>query len=103
MVAKCQASVEAVGNRLRTPHQEAAVRGEGAMRYVYIGLIVVFTALVLLFKFQNLETATVSLFSASITLPVSVLIFGVYVLGMLTGGCLYALLKSWVRGARQRT
>ena len=78
-------------------------QGEGAMRYAYIGLIVVFTALVLLFKFQNLETATVSLFSASITLPVSVLVFGVYVLGMLTGGCLYALLKSWVRGARQRT
>jgi uncharacterized integral membrane protein len=77
--------------------------GSGAMRYVYIGLIVVFTALVLLFKFQNLETATVSLFSASITLPVSVLVFGVYVLGMLTGGCLYALLKSWVRGARQKT
>jgi uncharacterized integral membrane protein len=80
---------------------EAAVEGEGAMRYLYIGLIVVFTALVLLFKFQNLETATVSLFSASITLPVSILVFGVYVLGMLTGGCLYALLKSWVRGARQ--
>ena len=73
------------------------------MRYAYIGLIVVFTALVLLFKFQNLETATVSLFSASITLPISALVFGVYVLGMLTGGCLYALLKSWVRGARQRT
>jgi uncharacterized integral membrane protein len=75
---------------------------EGAMRYLYTGLIVVFTALVLLFKFQNLETATVSLFSASITLPMSILVFGVYVLGMLTGGCLYALLKSWVRGARQR-
>ena len=70
------------------------------MRYLYIGLIVVFTALVLLFKFQNLETATVSLFSASITLPVSALVFGVYVLGMLTGACLFASLKSWVRGAR---
>jgi len=70
---------------------------------LYIGLIIVFTALVLLFKFQNLETATVSLFSASLTLPVSILVFGVYVLGMLTGGCLYALLKTWVRGARQRT
>ena len=103
IMAKYHASAKAIGNRLRMPRQEAAVEGEGAMRYVYIGLIVVFTALVLLFKFQNLETATVSLFSASITLPVSVLIFGVYVLGMLTGGCLYALLKSWVRGARERT
>jgi lipopolysaccharide assembly protein A len=73
------------------------------MRFVYVGLIAVFTGLVLLFKFQNLDTATVSLFSASLTLPISILVFGVYVLGMLTGGCLYALLRSWVRGARQRT
>jgi uncharacterized integral membrane protein len=71
------------------------------MRYLYIGLIVAFTALVLLFKFQNLETATVSLFSASVTLPVSVLVIAIYVLGMFTGGCLLALLKSWVRGAKR--
>jgi putative membrane protein len=71
------------------------------MRYLYIALIVAFTSLVLFFKFQNLETATISLFSASITLPLSILVFAIYVLGMLTGGCLLALLKSWVRGARQ--
>jgi hypothetical protein len=29
--------------------------GARAMRYLYIGLIVAFTALILLFKFQNLE------------------------------------------------
>ena len=68
-------------------------------RYIYIGLIIAFTALVLLFKFQNLETATVSLFSASITLPVSVLVFVIYVLGMFTGGCVYSLLKTWAKGA----
>jgi len=71
------------------------------MKYLYIGLIVVFTALVVLFKFQNLESATVSLFSASLTLPLSILVFAIYLLGMLTGGCLVALLKSWVRGARR--
>ena len=71
------------------------------MRYLYIGLIVVFTALVLLFKFQNLETATISLFSASITLPLSILVIAIYVLGMLTGGCLLALLRTWISRARQ--
>jgi uncharacterized integral membrane protein len=71
------------------------------MRYVYIGLIVVFTAFVLLFKFQNLETATVSLFSASITLPLSILVIAIYVLGMLTGGCVLALLRTWISRARQ--
>lgn len=71
------------------------------MRYLYIGLIVAFTALVVLFKFQNLESATVSLFSASITLPLSILVLAIYLLGMLTGGCLVALIKSWVRGAKR--
>jgi uncharacterized integral membrane protein len=70
------------------------------MRYVYILLIVLLTAAVLLFKFQNLETVTVSLLTVSVTLPVSLLVIGVYVLGMFTGGFLVALVRSWIRGAR---
>ena len=70
------------------------------MRYVYMLLIVLLTAAVLLFKFQNLETVTVSLLTASVTLPVSLLVIGVYVLGMFTGGFLVALVRSWIRGAR---
>ena len=69
------------------------------MRLVYIALIVVFTTLVLLFKFQNLDMVTVSLFSANISLPVSVLIVVIYVLGMLTGGLLLALLRTLVHRA----
>jgi lipopolysaccharide assembly protein A len=71
------------------------------MRYLYIGLIVLFTALVVLFKFQNHETATISFLSASITLPLSTLVFAIYVLGMLTGGFLFALLRTWIGRARQ--
>ncbi len=71
------------------------------MRYVYIGLIVAFTALVVLFKFQNLETVTVSLFSASMTLSVSTLVMLLYVLGMLTGGSLLALMRGLIRRARR--
>lgn len=70
------------------------------MRYVYVALIALFTLAVLSFKVQNLDTVTVTLFSASTTLPVSVLVVGVYVLGMLTGGFLVSLLRSWLRGAR---
>jgi uncharacterized integral membrane protein len=69
------------------------------MRFVYITLIVVLTGIVVLFKFQNLEMVTVSLFAARFTLPVSVLILLVYVLGMLTGGSLLAFLRTWVRRA----
>ncbi len=70
------------------------------MRYVYIGLIAVFTIVVLSFKIQNFDAATVTLFSMSATLPVSVLVVGVYVLGALTGGLLVSLLRSWLHGAR---
>ncbi len=71
------------------------------MRFVYIALIVVFTAIVLAFKIQNLDTVTVSFFGANVTMAVSVLILLVYVLGMLTGGFLFNLLRGWVRGATQ--
>jgi lipopolysaccharide assembly protein A len=77
-----------------------ADEGRMAMRYVYIGLIVALTALVVLFKVQNLETATVSLLSMSVTLPVSLLVIGVYVLGMFTGGFLVSLVRGWVAGAK---
>ena len=72
------------------------------MRYVYIALIVLLTAVVLLFNFQNLTSVTISLLGMSVTLPVSVLVIFVYVLGMVTGGALFSLVRSWVRGATQR-
>jgi uncharacterized integral membrane protein len=72
------------------------------MRFVYMALIALFAAIIILFKFQNLETVSVSLFSASATLSVSMLVLLIYVLGMLTGGFLLALVRSWVRGATRR-
>ncbi len=72
------------------------------MRYVYMVLIAIFAAIIVLFKFQNLESVTVSLFSAGVTMPVSVLVLLIYVLGMLTGGFLLAVLRSWVHGATRR-
>jgi hypothetical protein len=38
--------------------------------------------------------------SARFTMPVSVLLLLTYVLGMLTGGFVLALVRTWVRGAR---
>ncbi|EXI69735.1 MAG: hypothetical protein AW08_00228 [Candidatus Accumulibacter adjunctus] len=70
------------------------------MRYVYIGLVVVATAIVLLFKVQNLTAVTVSLLGMSVTIPVFLLVIGIYLLGMLTGSSLLALLRGWIRNAR---
>jgi putative membrane protein len=72
------------------------------MRFFSMGLIVLMTAVVLLFKVQNLTNVTISLFSMSLTLPVSLLIFGVYVLGMLTGSALWSVLRGWLRGATRK-
>jgi len=71
------------------------------VRYVYIGLVVVFTALVLVFVVQNFQTATVSLFSARITVPIYLLVIAVYVLGMATGGFALAMLRSLIGRARR--
>lgn len=68
------------------------------MRYVHIAIIVLLTLLILSFKIQNLQTATVQFFSFSMTMPVTVLIVLVYVLGMLTGWSLWSLLKRSYKG-----
>jgi len=72
------------------------------MRYVYIGLIIMVTAVVLLFKIQNLTSVTVALFGMSLTMPVSLLVIGVYLLGMLTGSALWSLLRGWMHGAKRK-
>jgi len=73
------------------------------MRYVYIALIIVVASVVAMFKFQNLDAATVTLGPMSFTLPMSVWVFVIYALGMLTGGFVLALLRGWIRGARRQT
>ena len=70
------------------------------MRYVYMVLIVVLAAIVMLFKIQNMESVSVSLLSMNFTLPVSMLVLLIYVLGMFTGGFMVQLVRSWIRGAR---
>ncbi|MBP8184305.1 MAG: DUF1049 domain-containing protein [Pseudomonas sp.] len=72
------------------------------MRYVYAALIIVITTVVLLFKIQNLSLVTVSLLNMSLTLPASLLIVGVYVLGMFTGSALWSLLRGWLQAAMRK-
>jgi uncharacterized integral membrane protein len=73
------------------------------MRLVYVGLIVLVTAMVVLFKFQNLASVTISLFTLQLSMPASVLVLIVYVLGMVTGGATLSLLRTWVHRATRRS
>lgn len=71
------------------------------MRLVYIALIGLVAAVALFFTLQNLESVTVVFFSARITLPASILLILVYLLGMVSGGSLGWVLRSWIRGAKR--
>uniref|UniRef100_A0A7V2ZLW7 DUF1049 domain-containing protein n=1 Tax=Ignavibacterium album TaxID=591197 RepID=A0A7V2ZLW7_9BACT len=70
------------------------------MRYVYLTLIVIITIAVLLFKFQNLESVTVSFLSMGITLPTSILVFVVYIFGMLTGGSVVGFIRTLIKKSK---
>jgi uncharacterized integral membrane protein len=69
------------------------------MRYVYMVLIAMMVGFVALFKVQNLETVTVTLLSMSFSMPTSVMVLLIYVLGMFTGGFVLQLVRTLMRGA----
>ena len=69
------------------------------IRYLHITLIALFVAIVAIFMLQNLQTATVTFFAVSMTMPVAILILLVYILGMLTGGFATALLRKSLQRA----
>lgn len=71
------------------------------MKNLYAMLVLLFTVLVLIFVVQNTETVTVRLLTASISLPRSLLLVMVYILGMFTGGYVMNLVRAWMRGARK--
>jgi uncharacterized integral membrane protein len=69
------------------------------MRYVYATLAGLVTLAVLLFMVQNRASVTVSFMQASVTLPIWLVVVTVYVLGMVSGGAFWSVLRSWFRGA----
>jgi lipopolysaccharide assembly protein A len=71
------------------------------MRWVYLVLIVLIAAATLVFCVQNRDLVTMSFLQFGIRAPLGVLALVVYVLGAVTGGSLYALLRKSVRGARR--
>jgi uncharacterized integral membrane protein len=54
---------------------------------------------VALFKVQNLETVTVTLLSMNFSMPTSVMVLLIYLLGMFTGGFVLQLVRTLMRGA----
>ena len=63
------------------------------MRFIYLILVILISAVVFIFTFQNLSTVTVSFLHWQLRTPVSIAVVVVYFLGMLTGGSLVSLIK----------
>jgi len=72
------------------------------MRWVYLIVVVVFVAAIVIFVVQNGEMITISFLGFSVRAPLAILVVIVYVLGAITGGSLYALLRKSVRESRAR-
>jgi lipopolysaccharide assembly protein A len=70
------------------------------MRWFYLGIIILFAAAVLIFAAQNLGAVTMSFLGFSVRSPLAILTAVVYVLGAITGGSLFALLRKSVKATR---
>jgi uncharacterized integral membrane protein len=71
------------------------------VRWFYLAIVVVFVAALIIFVFQNTQSVDVSFLALGATLPLAVLVFIVYVLGAMSGGSLYALLRRSLAGSRR--
>ena len=71
------------------------------MRWINLSIVVLFVAALLIFVFQNLAAVTVSFFGFSVHAPMAVVALIIYLLGMATGGSLFAALRRSIAGYRQ--
>ena len=69
------------------------------MKFAYIVVIALITVAVMLLKYQGVDQVTVSFLAQSVVVPIAVLVFVVYILGIVAGGALFVLLRSQVRRA----
>ena len=70
------------------------------MRRVHLVIVVLFVAATLILLVQNREIVSVDFFGFSMRAPLAVIVASFYLLGAITGGSAYALLRRSVQGAR---
>jgi lipopolysaccharide assembly protein A len=72
------------------------------MRWFYLAIVIVFVAATLIFVLQNFDLVTMAFLNLRIRAPLALLVAVVYVLGGITGGSLYALLRHSIRESKAR-
>lgn len=71
------------------------------MRWFHMSVIAILAAATVIFAFQNLQTVTVAFLGFRLSAPLAVLVAVVYVLGMATGGSLWALFRWALEGTKR--
>ena len=71
------------------------------MRWMYLGIIVLFAVATIIFALQNFEIVTMSLLGFNARAPLALVVAIAYLLGAVTGGSLFALLRRSYEGSRQ--
>jgi lipopolysaccharide assembly protein A len=70
------------------------------MRWVHMAVIILFAIATVAFAIQNLEIVTMSFLGFSARVPLAMLVAVVYVVGMITGGSLWSLLRKSFHGSQ---
>lgn len=70
------------------------------MRWLHLTVIVVFAVAILAFAWQNFEFVTASFLGFHARTPLAVMIALAYLLGMATGGSLWALLRRSIERSK---
>jgi lipopolysaccharide assembly protein A len=73
---------------------------ERPMRWLHFIIVVLFALATAAFALQNLQTVTLAFLGFSIGTPLALLVVIIYVLGMVTGGSLFALIRRSIAGSR---
>jgi uncharacterized integral membrane protein len=72
-----------------------------AMRWINLSVVILLVAFTLVFSVQNLEIVTMSFLSFNVRAPLALMVAVFYVLGMATGGSLWALLRRSIQASRR--
>jgi lipopolysaccharide assembly protein A len=70
------------------------------MRWVHVALVALFAAATLIFFFQNPEIVSVDILGFSMRAPLALVALGFYVLGTISGGSVFSLLRKSMHEAR---
>jgi len=69
------------------------------MRWVHLTVIILLAAAILVFVLQNRDFVGISFLGFGVRAPLAILIAVAYVIGAVTGGNLFALLRRSYRGS----